>query len=101
MTLDIGEIAKRLSTFLRVCLHNRFTKRNHETACGDMDEIEIWRSAQQFISLHGPDAAIVAADLAEARSADGNRKGARVWRMVVKAINELSRTKPCGHEMLN
>lgn len=58
-----------------------------------MEEIEIWRSAQQFIVLHGADAAFVAADLAGARMADGNRDG--------KAITELTRTKPQGCELLN
>ena len=66
-----------------------------------MEEIEIWRSAQQFITLHGAEAAFVAADLAGARMADGNREGARIWRLVVKAINELNRTEPQGYELLN
>ncbi len=66
-----------------------------------MDEIEIWRSAQQFITLHGTEAAFIAADLADARMADGNREGARVWQLVAEAINELSRTKPHGYELLN
>lgn len=66
-----------------------------------MDEIDVWRSAQQFMTLHGSDAAFVVAGLADARLADGNKAAARVWRLVVKAINELSRTEPSGYELLN
>ena len=66
-----------------------------------MEEIEIWRSAQQFIALHGAEAAFVAADLAGARLADGNRDGARIWRLVGNAIYELNRTKPHGFELLH
>ncbi len=66
-----------------------------------MEEIDVWRSAQQFMTLHGADAVLVATDLADARLADGNVSGVRVWRRVVSAINELSRTKPCGYELLN
>lgn len=66
-----------------------------------MEEIDVWRSAQQFITLHGADAASVAADLANARLADGNMAGAGVWLRVIKAITELSRTAPCGYELLN
>ncbi len=66
-----------------------------------MEEIDVWRSAQQFITLHGTDAASVVADLANARLADGNMTGAGIWPRVMKAINELSRTAPCGYELLN
>ncbi|MDR3526195.1 MAG: hypothetical protein P4L57_02875 [Rhizomicrobium sp.] len=66
-----------------------------------MEEIEIWRSAQQFMTLHGADAVFVASDLAGARLADGNRDGARIWRLVRNAIQELSRTKPNGFELLH
>jgi hypothetical protein len=66
-----------------------------------MNEIEMWRSAQEFIRLHGTDAVYVAGDLAAARRADGNPDGARLWRLVEKAITELSRTEPSGHDLLN
>lgn len=66
-----------------------------------MEEIDVWRFAQQLMTLHGADAALVATDLADARFADGNVPAFRVWRRAVSAINELNRTKPCGCERLS
>jgi hypothetical protein len=80
--------------------NDRFTTATNKSG-GIMEEIEIWRSAQQIMSLHGDDAAFVASDLAGARMADGNRDGARIWRLVRNAIQELSRTKPNACELLH
>ena len=66
-----------------------------------MEEIDVWRSAQQFMKMHGADAAVVAAILADARLADGDLDGVRIWTRIVAAINELSRQSPIGSEHLN
>ena len=66
-----------------------------------MDDIDIWRSANQFMKMHGDDAAVVAANLADARLEDGDMGGFRVWQRIVAAINELNRTKPSAGEPTN
>ncbi len=66
-----------------------------------MDDIDIWRSAHQFMKMHGDEAAIVAANLADARLADGDLDGCRIWTRIVAAINELSRQRPGGTEHVN
>ena len=66
-----------------------------------MEEIDIWRSAHQFMKMHGEDAAFVAANLADARLANGDAAGFRVWQRIVAAITEMSRTKPNVGETKN
>jgi len=66
-----------------------------------MEEIDVWRSAQQFMKMHGADAAVVAATLADARLADGDMDGVQIWTRIVAAICELSRQSPRGSERVN
>lgn len=66
-----------------------------------MEEIEIWRSADQFMKMHGPEAQQVALNLAGARFADGDIAGFHIWQRVLAAIEELSRQSPTGAEFLN
>jgi hypothetical protein len=66
-----------------------------------MEDIDVWRSADQLMKMHGADAAFVASNLADARLADGNGEGFQVWLRVVRAINELSREKPGANEPMN
>jgi hypothetical protein len=66
-----------------------------------MEDIDVWRSAHQFMKMHGDDAVFVAANLADARLADGDMDGCRIWTRIVAAINELSRQKPSSTEHVN
>jgi hypothetical protein len=66
-----------------------------------MEEIEIWRSADQFMKMHGSEAQQVALNLAGARFADGDIAGFHIWQRVLAAIEELSRQRPTGGELLN
>ena len=56
-----------------------------------MDEIDVWRSAALLIKQHGEDAAIVAAQRADALLAEGATEGFRTWQRIVAALNELGK----------
>lgn len=59
-----------------------------------MDEKDIWRAAQAYVSLHGADAVIQAAIKADELLAKGDLLGAATWRQVIKAIESLENTEP-------
>ncbi len=61
-------------------------------------EIDIYRSANVLIDQHGEDAPIFAAMQADKRAEAGDREGRRVWLRVIRAIQELQRTRPRGDE---
>jgi len=64
-------------------------------------EIEIWRAANVLVKQHGEDAAIIATQRADALLAEGDVEGERVFKRVVKAINELQRERPAEGELAN
>ena len=66
-----------------------------------MAEIEIWRAANVLVKQHGEDAAIIATQRADALLAEGDVEGERVFKRVVKAINELQRERPAEGELAN
>ena len=56
--------------------------------------LDIYRSAKLLIDQHGEDAAIHAAMQADKLAEADDRKGRRVWLRVIKAVEELQRTRP-------
>lgn len=56
---------------------------------------ELWREANECLCLHGHDAAIFAAQEADAFLENGDLDGAKRWRMIVQRINML-RERPYG-----
>lgn len=66
-----------------------------------MDEIDIWRSAHLLIKQHGEDAgAVAAAKFVEFQKAsDGD--GMATWTAILKAIWELTETRPGVGDALN
>jgi hypothetical protein len=56
-----------------------------------MDDIDVWRSANQMIKRFGTDASVRAAMRADVLFDLGDIAGYRVWKRVVDAINELNR----------
>jgi hypothetical protein len=54
-----------------------------------MDELDVWRAADQMIKLHGKDAAVKAALRADALLDLGDVEGFHTWKRVVIAINRL------------
>jgi hypothetical protein len=64
-----------------------------------MEDIDIWRAAEQMRQQFGADAAIQAAMRADKFMAQGDLEGARTWRRVIVAIDELDRTMPGGDDV--
>jgi len=58
------------------------------------DEIDIYRSANLLIKLHGEEAAVFAAMQADACLEKGDLNGKVVWLAVIKAIQKLRDASP-------
>jgi hypothetical protein len=59
------------------------------------EDSEVWRFADALIRRHGDDASFWAAQRADQCLADGDTDGARLWRAVIRAIEEVQRAR--GH----
>ena len=60
-----------------------------------MDDIDIWRSANLLVEMHGAeDAQLVSARRADAYRQQGDMEGFIVWTRIVLAIMTLDRRKP-------
>jgi len=55
---------------------------------------DIWRTARAFIEQHCDNAAIHAAQRADALLAEGDLEGHRVWKRVLQAINAIRQPGP-------
>jgi hypothetical protein len=65
-----------------------------------VDDMDIYRSANELIEQHGEDAPIEAAMRADELAADGDMEGRAVWLRIVKAIEELlSEERPSDAEV--
>jgi hypothetical protein len=58
-----------------------------------MEDIDIWRAAEQMRKLYGDDAAIHSAMRADKLMDQGDIEGFDMWKRVVAALNELDRVK--------
>jgi len=63
-----------------------------------LEEIDIWRAAEQMRNMFGADAAIRAAMRADHLMDQGHIEGFEIWKRVAAAINELERKTPRGGE---
>jgi hypothetical protein len=61
-------------------------------------ELDIYRSAQVLIREHAEDAAIEVAMRADAMLDRGDMEGCRVWKRILRAVEELQRESPRGGE---
>ena len=66
-----------------------------------VDDLDIWRSAHGLLKEHGTNAATQAAMRADAYDAKGDVKGARVWKRILGAVEELLRQQRRHDEPLN
>jgi len=66
-----------------------------------VDDPDIWRAANLLLKRHGADAEIVAAMRADELLASGDVDGCLVWKRILTAIKELSRTAPADGERVN
>jgi hypothetical protein len=58
-----------------------------------VDELERWRTAQQLIKQHGPQATLNAAVKASEAIAAGDLEGESLWKDVINKIQQLQRAK--------
>ncbi len=65
-----------------------------------VDDLDIYRSANELIEQHGEDAPIEAALRADELAADGDMDGRAVWLRIVKAVEELlAKERPEGEKV--
>jgi hypothetical protein len=65
-----------------------------------VDDPDIWRAANLLVKRHGADAALMAGRRADELLA-GDVEGCTVWKRILVAVAELSRTKPAEGERVN
>jgi hypothetical protein len=63
--------------------------------------LDIYRTASVLIREHGEDAALEAAQRADAMLERGDLEGAAVWRRVLKAVEEMQRKERAPGEQAN
>lgn len=66
-----------------------------------MEEVDIWRSAQQLLKAYGDDAVAMAEKRAEQLKLEGTVDGAHAMMRVAAAIRELRRAAPKSGETIN
>ena len=59
-----------------------------------VDDPDIWRAANLLVKRHGSDAPSVASTRADELLGERDSEGWAVWRRILDAVVELSRTKP-------
>ncbi len=60
------------------------------------EETDIWRAADLLVKRHGADAAIVAAQRADERMAEGDLDGQMIWKRILAVVRELQRKPAAG-----
>jgi hypothetical protein len=66
-----------------------------------IDDLDIFRAADVLIKRHGADAAIDAARRADEYLAAGDLEGCAVWKRILAAVLELTRTTLAKGEWVN
>jgi hypothetical protein len=66
-----------------------------------VDDPDIWRAANLLVMRHGADAALAAARRADELLAAGDPEGCAIWKRILEAVAELTRTKPVEGERVN
>jgi hypothetical protein len=64
-------------------------------------DLDIYRTANVLIREHGEDAALEAAQRADAMLEKGSLDGQRVWKRVLVAVKEIQRQEPREGEAVN
>ena len=64
-------------------------------------DLDIYRTANVLIREHGEDAALEAAQSADAMLERGSLGGQRVWKRVLTAVKEIQREEPREGEAVN
>jgi hypothetical protein len=56
-------------------------------------ELDIWRTASLLLRQHGYDAPLIAAQRRDKLLADGDLAGLIVWKLIMSAMEELTRAR--------
>jgi len=64
-------------------------------------DLDIYRTASVLIREHGEEAALEAAQQADAMLEEGSLDGQRVWKRVLAAVKEIQRQEPREGEAVN
>ena len=64
-------------------------------------DLDIYRTASVLVKHYGEDAAIEAAQRADAMLEKGSLDGQRVWKRVLVAVKEIQRQEPREGEAVN
>ena len=98
---QVRQTAKRLDSPRYRVNAGDAVRRLHEVTGPDMESIDIYRTANLLIEKHGDNAVIAAAMKADAMLDKGDLDGQRVWKAIVKAIEELQRGERKERERLH
>ena len=66
-----------------------------------IDDLDILRAANILVQRHGADAAIEAARRADEMLEVGDMEGCAIWKRILSAVAELTRTTPADGERVN
>jgi hypothetical protein len=66
-----------------------------------IDDRDIWSAANLLLKRYGKDAAVQAAQRADEPFDEGDFEGCAIWKRILAAVGELSRTKPAKSERVN
>jgi len=66
-----------------------------------IDNLDIYRAANLLVERHGPDVAIGAARRADELLAGGSTEGYAIWKRILAAVAEITRTAPAKGERIN
>jgi len=66
-----------------------------------IDDRDFWRAADLLIKRYGADAAVQAAQRADELFSDGDSDCYAIWKRILEAVGELSRTEPAEGERVN
>ena len=94
MYLTVPQISANAGLFLA-----RVMVRRYRPAM--IDDHDIWRAANLLIKRYGPDAAIEAGRRADELFEANDHDGYAIWKRILEAVGELTRTTPAEGERIN
>ncbi len=66
-----------------------------------INDLEIYRAANQLVKRYGQDAGFEAAKQADAMIERGDPEGLAVWKRILRAVEGLQRAKPSSGEVVH
>ena len=66
-----------------------------------ISDLDIWRSANVLVKEYGDEAPLIAARRCDALLTTADLDGLRLWKGILRAVEELRRTQPKSGERVN